>query len=392
MLRLLFLAQQFSKGSGAAQAYTLDSRAASDSCNDINSCRRLFDIVWGCLTTIFACTWVSVHPNVPPPDQSMLALLWRRLRLMVLAIFVPEIIVGFAARQFLVARAFSKKRDVSITHGFFFSMGGFVSQAGHPIATSNQLEHPEYYLTAIKQVKRSHIMDKSKGDALSKGVALAQGLWFTTQCLARVSQHLPFTALEVATLAFAVVNVFIWVLWWGKPLDAQQPIPVGPPEELPEAPNLLALRGSTDWRQKLSGYYPRYNPLMATSVPIFWSGEHPNQTGFSIQCLIGTVFGAIHCTAWKANFPSAEELWIWRICSVLITGLPLFILLLGIIWDSLTEDVPFYDGLLNITSTLSFAAYMIARLFLLILPFTTLRALPRGAFRDVDWTVYIPHL
>ncbi|KAJ7700419.1 hypothetical protein B0H17DRAFT_1251330 [Mycena rosella] len=36
--------------------------------------------------------------------------------------------------------------------------------------------------------------------------------------------------------------------------------------------------------------------------------------------------------------------------------------------------------------------YIISRLFLVILPFTTLRALPPGAFRDVNWSVYIPHL
>ncbi|KAJ7209264.1 hypothetical protein GGX14DRAFT_364947, partial [Mycena pura] len=42
--------------------------------------------------------------------------------------------------------------------------------------------------------------------------------------LARVVQRLPVTELKVATLAFAVLNVFIWALWWGKPLDVQDPI------------------------------------------------------------------------------------------------------------------------------------------------------------------------
>ncbi|KAJ7700382.1 hypothetical protein B0H17DRAFT_890771, partial [Mycena rosella] len=170
--------------------------------------RKLFDIVWGCLTTIFACTWVSMHPNVPPPDQSWLAHLWRRLKMMLIAVLAPEVIVGFAARQWLVARSFSKgtyvrlavilrtdiparvEFNVSTTHGFFFCMGGFLT----------------------------NIIDKSKGDVFSKGVALAQALWFVIQCLARIHQHLPVTELEVATLAFAVVNVFVWLLWWAKPL------------------------------------------------------------------------------------------------------------------------------------------------------------------------------
>jgi hypothetical protein len=36
--------------------------------------------------------------------------------------------------------------------------------------------------------------------------------------------------------------------------------------------------------------------------------------------------------------------------------------------------------------------YIIARLFLIILPLITFRALPPGALTDVNWGVYIPHL
>ncbi|KAJ7865776.1 hypothetical protein B0H13DRAFT_1535004, partial [Mycena leptocephala] len=68
-------------------------------CDDINACRRLFDIVWGCLSTILVCTWVSVHPNVPAPNQSQLALLWRRMRIMLAAMIASELMVGLAARQ-----------------------------------------------------------------------------------------------------------------------------------------------------------------------------------------------------------------------------------------------------------------------------------------------------
>ncbi|KAJ6533560.1 hypothetical protein B0H19DRAFT_1324296, partial [Mycena capillaripes] len=202
----------------------LDSRATAESCDDINSCRKLFDIIWGCLATIFAATWVSVHPNVPPPNQSWLALLGRRLRMMLVAIIAPELMVGFAARQFFTARWYSKSEYMSKTHGFFISMGGFVSRTGrHPITTPKQLRAIAIYLTDIRAVDVEDIKDKSKGDALSKGVALFQGLWFITQCIARVHQNLPITELEVATLAFSVVNVLIWGLWWNKPLDVQQP-------------------------------------------------------------------------------------------------------------------------------------------------------------------------
>jgi hypothetical protein len=45
---------------------------------------------------------------VPAPNQSRLALFWRRLKMMIIAIIAPEIMVGFAARQFFAARLLSK--------------------------------------------------------------------------------------------------------------------------------------------------------------------------------------------------------------------------------------------------------------------------------------------
>lgn len=126
-------------------------------------------------------------------------------------------------------------------------MGGFVSRLGNPIATRKQLDDSivgPQYIAAIQAVAEDDIMDRSKGDALSKGVALVQVLWFTAQCLVRFFQPtdnlrrtLPpkVTELEVATLAFAVVNTFVWVLWWGKPLDVQRAILIGGTAEAMQA-------------------------------------------------------------------------------------------------------------------------------------------------------------
>ncbi|KAJ7697566.1 hypothetical protein B0H16DRAFT_1350010, partial [Mycena metata] len=206
--------------SGFTQGHPdLLSRAATEASCDctINSCRTLFDIVWGCLATTFACTWVALHQNVPDPNLGWFLLLMRKLRMMLLMIIAPEFVVGFAARQFASARQISKgKFNVSKTHGFFCNMGGFVSEEGHPVARVKQLPA---YMPAIQKIKKADIEDKSKGDTLSKGVAIAQGLWFVTQCLACLFQHLPLTELEVATLAFAVLSIVIRLLWLDKPLD-----------------------------------------------------------------------------------------------------------------------------------------------------------------------------
>ncbi|KAF7369935.1 hypothetical protein MSAN_00623100 [Mycena sanguinolenta] len=265
MLLILLAVHLLSKdGKAAPLSHSLDARSTTDSCND-NS-RTLFSIIWGCLATIFVCTWVSVHPNVPPPNQSHLQLFWRRLKMMLIAIVAPEIMVGFAARQRLGVNILAKKFGFPTTHGMFFCMGGFISMKGNPIATEEQLEDPDL----------EDITDKSKGDTLSKGVALLQGLWFILQTLVRAHQHLIITQLEVATLAFAIVNIFIWLLWWNKPLDVQRPIIVGPPKQpdaetitLPvQLPRLDRIRGTI-------GGFPKgtYKPLSSVSVPSFWSIE-----------------------------------------------------------------------------------------------------------------------
>ncbi|KAF7356020.1 hypothetical protein MVEN_00931400 [Mycena venus] len=312
MILLLVLVHLLNKnGTAVPVTIPLAPRSSTaNSCDDINNCRKLFDIVWGCLVTIFTCTWASVHPNVPPPGQSWLALFLHRLKMMLIGIIAPELMVGFAVRQFWGVRILAKEYGFSRTHGFFFCMGGFVSSTGYPVVTRKQLEDMEHgpeFLKAIKYVNAEDIADKSKGDALSKGVALAQGLWFTTQCFARLHQRLAITELEFATLAFAVVNILIWLLWWDKPLDVQRPMVVGP--SLPLGPH---------W-----GY--NYYPLLSTSVPSFWSfpmGKNFQLATVGVTALAGSVFGAIHCAAWTLEFSTAAEMWIWRSCSLVITAFP----------------------------------------------------------------------
>ena len=74
---------------------------------------------------------------------------------------------------------------VSWTHGYFFSMGGFVTAIGHhPIATKEQLD--DKTLAEIQKITEDEIEDRSKHDALAKGLALAQVIWAIAQSAARI--------------------------------------------------------------------------------------------------------------------------------------------------------------------------------------------------------------
>ncbi|KAJ7706536.1 hypothetical protein B0H16DRAFT_1825791 [Mycena metata] len=317
----------------------------------------------------------------------------RKLRMMLVTIIAPEFVVGFAARQFVSARRISKEFDVSTTHGFFCNMGGFVSEEGHPVSTEKQLPA---YISAIRAIKKADIEDKSKGDALSKGVAIAQGLWFVTQCLARVSQHLPLTELEVATLAFAVLSVAIRLLWLHKPLDVQQPIVVTRSnvviDPLQEEGITPMNNGFHTLEQKLTsaitGRYDKYHPISSTSVPSFYSIETGTTELKNVAGVLGTgsIFGSIHCAAWNAPFPSMAEMGIWKISSVFIAAYPALTTLFVVAFD-LNKN-----NLIASLMVLGAVVYPHCRLILIILCFTTLRSLPPSAFVDVNWSNYIPHL
>ncbi|KAJ7196253.1 hypothetical protein GGX14DRAFT_341835, partial [Mycena pura] len=101
---------------------------------------------------------------------------------------------------------------------------------------------------------------------------------------------------------------------------------------------------------------------------------------------VATIFGAIHCAAWNDNFPTYVERQMWRFCSTLVTAIPvvtvsiilirkIHILLLVLSFPTLFIFIP---------------VYFVARLCLIVISFTALRAPLPETFVEIDWTPYIP--
>ena len=124
MLFLLFLYYLLQGPSiDAGPIPTIENRSlAGNYCNDLAHCRTIWNIVWSCLVTVFSCTWVAVHPNVPCPkkgeangwirryiENPLLSFAEHRLPLFVCALLVPEYVLAWAIRQFLVARKIAKR-------------------------------------------------------------------------------------------------------------------------------------------------------------------------------------------------------------------------------------------------------------------------------------------
>ena len=230
--------------------------------------RTIWDILWSCLATIFACSWVSIHPNIPAPNESSWRIFFRRLELMFWAVVFPEMIITWALRQWLGARRLEKfykgnqmypiypqilnhkilmldnNRGWTRTHGHFIQMGGFMLFEGDipkgvlspkgfsELLAAGKIEFPT--------VTVEEIQDRSKADGFSKTIALGQTLWFVAQSIARRAQHLDLTLVELLTLSLAVLNGVMYFLWWNKPMDVRCPIRVyliDKPNE-PNMPNM----------------------------------------------------------------------------------------------------------------------------------------------------------
>lgn len=67
--------------------------------------RSTWEIVRDCLLTIFACTWISVHPNVRGYRSTFWGITIQRAKLFFWALMVPELVLGWAIRQHFGAKA-----------------------------------------------------------------------------------------------------------------------------------------------------------------------------------------------------------------------------------------------------------------------------------------------
>ena len=402
--------------------------------------------------TIFSCTWVAVHPNVPCPKKRnpIISFAGHRLPLFICALLVPEYVLAWAIRQFLRAREIANRdkgefktfgyifiilsnslleRQWSTTHGFFIIMGGFhlfersLKETGkddrgisreddqplHPLQADDLVDCDGY--KSFTMPTKAEIQDKGKSDWLAKLLVLLQTSWFIMQCIARAREHLPVTHLEIVTLAYAAMNFVIYIFWWNKPLSVNRPVRVfrkldpnaASDGDQPHRP------GPIEWKLTLKAIGEGLETLLwlivagsvdgvdlsrKDRVPRFWADDQRGEyflIADGIVLGVGICFGAIHCIAWHFSFPTPTELLMWRISSVAITAVPVYIpLLTGL--GGLMDSDKFGITILYFGPLFGGILYIIARAVTLALAFTSLRDLPPGAYQTVHWATFIPHV
>ena len=334
---------------------------------------------------------------------------------------------------FIILSNSLSERQWSTTHGFFMIMGGFhlferslketgkdnrnISQEDdkplHPLQASD-LEDCDVYESFIMPTK-AEIQDRGKSDWLAKSLVLLQTSWFIMQCIARAREHLPVTHLEIVTLAYAAMNFVIYIFWWNKPLNVNRPVRVFRKSNPNPASNGNQPRrsGTIGWKLTLKAIGEGLGTLFLLifagqadqvylsdedRVPMFWADDRRGEYFYiadGIVLGVGVCFGAIHCIAWHFSFSTPTELLMWRISSVAITAVPVYIPLmmsLGGVLGALMNSDKLIFTLLYFGPISGGLLYIIARAVTLVLAFTSLRDLPPGAYETVHWTTFIPHV
>ncbi|KAK0432173.1 hypothetical protein EV421DRAFT_2064066, partial [Armillaria borealis] len=388
---------------------TFGAQTSPDDNKGVPACiedqRTVLSIIWSCLATIFACTWLAVHPNVPGRNittKGAISCAIERAKIMGITILVPELIVGWATEQFIVAwnlRHSEFLHDGTSDWETWYSPGTLV--------TLEALESEPNLVTNLAAISSETIEDKSKGDALSKTVSILQISWFIVQCIARAIQRLPLALLEMMALAFAGLSIMTYLLWWYKPLNMKYHISLDgsyskPTSEMPdlEAPASPVNPSWTEWayhrlfsvwewigltltgqRRSVDG---RYEDI-GDGAFRFYSGTTREVDARLIAMVgVGFLFGAFHCVAWSFYFPSHAEMVLWRFSSTAV--------LIGLFVGSYTDRRPWVLILNRFMVSAALVAYIVARIILIILAFLQLRSLPSFAFCTVQWTTYIPHI
>jgi hypothetical protein len=191
---------------------------------------------------------------------------------------------------------------------------------------------------------KADIEDKGKADLLVKLLAVTQISWLVLSVIVRGITRLPVSQLEITSLAFSVISVWIYIANLWKPKDVLTPIRLrilGPPGETARSFGSASERHLLNGEEKArSQVAPFFEILLHPSrkrdgewkdVPRV-SNDTFRHLGFvplisTVTAMSSLVFGGLHCIAWSFEFPSRAEVLIWRIASIASATIPCIALL-----------------------------------------------------------------
>jgi hypothetical protein len=255
------------------------------------------------------------------------------------------------------------------------AMGGFEMQCTDGTHRLNLAEIKDLIAREVIPVSsiaitEEEISDRSKTDQLSKLITCLQILWFIIQLAGRAVQHLPTTNLELFTLGIVVCSLGTYAAFWRRPQGICLPVNI-----------------------EGNAFRDVFGEDISIRARVSWSLENEGSKKFflalCLSAIITGIFGACHLIGWDFLYPSSVEQLLWRIFSISCVVIPFLLLLAG-------ASEYYIDVLSSLTGILLFILlcflYFLARAYLLVAIFTSLRSVPAGVYETVNWSLYFPHL
>ncbi|KAI0191624.1 hypothetical protein F4808DRAFT_465298 [Astrocystis sublimbata] len=237
--------------------------------------RSTANIIWTSAVTLFLCAYTVIHLNIPASGESHKKFNLRKCKWALIAILTPEYALWAAYEQWYMINWFRRELEPLLksqqrkqqkgrerrhlrqlnfnptycchttsevaerqtimtnsfgrTYSYFAAMGGFVVDVS---SIHDELTYVTITLAGLLFLaKNGHfithpkkaIQDKSKADVLAKILVCLQVGWLAIQSVGRAGYGLPIALFEIHVLAHVACALLLYVLWFKKPLDIQEP-------------------------------------------------------------------------------------------------------------------------------------------------------------------------
>ncbi|KIJ14008.1 hypothetical protein PAXINDRAFT_100363 [Paxillus involutus ATCC 200175] len=309
--------------------------------------RSIWSILGTCALTLIICIWNATYPNITHEPHWYKVALYR-VALGLVALVAPEVTTMRAYTEWRYAGEI--QRDLSShqwtrTHGFFVLMGGFILQDG----AHRELVKTRYDLKGLRldvkimnpKITKKQIRDRSKSDVLGNMLLVLQLSWFILQVIARATNHLAITLVEIDTLALAALSLLLFFFWWNKPWAAECPHifytkpsesnsefvtnPTHCEDSHVDNPHERSVTDHGDTRtpliedHTLSVHRRKCDWIDEITTGGLSGGDHKT---LLVLLIVWMIFGALHMIAWDFQFPSHAEKIMWRLASLTLVGAP----------------------------------------------------------------------
>lgn len=176
----------------------------------------------------------------------------------------------------------------------------------------------------------------------------------------------------------------------------------------PALASRLVCRATSQHGEPLRWFEPVTEELVDATIGNWATGNLLRaMSGFVMGMVVWSAsmaYGGVHATAWHGRFPSQTELLLWRASSICIAGSGLTWILINMLartfprfkayWKEVETLRAHWTSLVGLGSLafLCGLAYILARIYIVVESFISLRKLPASAFNTVEWTQLVPHL